>query len=46
METEIEKSIFGISLLFLIGILLIETPAGLAFVGISLFFLYKKLSGG
>ena len=31
--------------LLMAGIIMIKTPVGLALIGISLFFLYKRLSG-
>lgn len=45
MEIETEQSYFFIIALLIAGIILIKLPAGFALISISLFFLYKKLSG-
>jgi hypothetical protein len=45
MHIEEDQSIIFILTLLFFGTLLIKTPAGFALIGISLFFLYKKLSG-
>jgi len=45
MHIEEDQSIIFILTLLFFGMLLIKIPAGFALIGISLFFLYKKLSG-
>jgi hypothetical protein len=45
MQIETEQSYSFILLLFLFGLMMIKIPAGFALIGISLFFLYKKISG-
>jgi hypothetical protein len=45
MEIETNQSYFFIFFLFLFGLVMIKIPAGFALMVISLFFLYKKLSG-
>ena len=45
MHFEEEQSISFIIILFILGCVMIKIPAGFALIGISLFFLYKKLSG-
>jgi hypothetical protein len=45
MEIETEQSYFFIIAILVMGIMLIKLPAGFALIALSLFFLYKKLSG-
>jgi len=45
MEIETEQSYFFIIAILVMGIMLIKLPAGFTLIALSLFFLYKKLSG-